>query len=62
LDQDLKAWIVAHPGQSIINIIDEFSDKASGRTIRRKISAMVAAGLVSRRKELVIRPKEARPW
>lgn len=56
LDLDLLAAIEANPGISIINISDKFSGRASESTVRRYVKSLADLGLITARKETVLRP------
>jgi hypothetical protein len=59
LNRDILAAIVSRPGQSIINIIELFSGKASKNTIRTRIKQLTDSGLITAHKETVVRPTVA---
>lgn len=59
LDLDLLAAVIDAPGRSITNITQQFSEKESPRTTRRKLVALADSGLISLRKEQVARPTPA---
>lgn len=56
LDLVLLDAVVANPGTTIINIIEQFSNKASKNTIRRYIGDLEKLGLITAKKETVLRP------
>lgn len=59
LDVDILSEVVRDPGISITDIIEQFSGKASARTVRRYLKELAALGCIKARKETVLRPTPA---
>jgi predicted transcriptional regulator len=59
LDLDVLDAIIAHPGQSLTSLIEQFSEKASKNTIRKYVADLANLGRITARKETVLRPTDA---
>jgi len=58
LDLEILEAIVAQPGQCLLSLIDQFSQKASKNTVRKYVGDLVKLGRITAKKETVLRPTE----
>ena len=58
LDLEILEAIVARPGQGLMSLIEQFSEKASKNTIRKYVSDLAKLGRITARHETVLRPTD----